>query len=56
MQLALQFMKTYPCRKAEYCWGSYEAENATAEKLYQFFGFVETGDMDGEEKIAVLKL
>ena len=34
----------------------WETGSATAEKLYQSFGFVETGDMDGEEKIAVLKL
>jgi len=27
-----------------------------AKDLYESFGFVETGDMDGEELIAVLKL
>ncbi len=27
-----------------------------ASKLYSSFGFEETGDMDGEELIAVLKL
>lgn len=51
MQLALEFMKTYLSRKAEYCRGSYEAENATAEKLYQSFGFVETGDMMEKKKL-----
>ena len=42
--------------KAEYCWLSYEPENETASRLYRSFGFVETGEMDGEERIAALKL
>ncbi len=54
--LALDFIKTYPCGKAEYCWLSYEPENTVAKRLYESFGFVETGDMDGEEIIAVLRL
>ena len=48
--------QTFPCGKAEYCWLSYEPENETASRLYRSFGFVETGEMDGEERIAVLKL
>ena len=54
--MALDFVKTFPCGKAEYCWLSYEPENQVARKLYSSFGFVETGDTDGEELIAVLKL
>ncbi len=56
VRLALEFIKTFPCGKAEYCWLSYEPENETAGRLYRSFGFVETGEMDGEERIAVLKL
>ncbi|MGP1459127.1 MAG: GNAT family N-acetyltransferase [Treponema sp.] len=56
VKLALDFIKTFPCGKAEYCWLSYEPENQVARKLYSSFGFVETGDMDGEELIAALKL
>ena len=56
VKLALDFVKTFPCGKAEYCWLSYEPENQVARKLYSSFGFVETGDMDGEELIATLKL
>ncbi len=56
VKLALDFIRTYPCGKAEYCWLSYEPENIAAKKLYASFGFKETGDMDGEEIIAVLKL
>lgn len=53
---ALDFIKTYPCGAADYCWLSYEPENRIAKELYASFGFVETGDMDGEELIAILKL
>lgn len=56
VKLALEFIRTFPCGRAECCWLSYEPENTAAEKLYHSFGFTETGDMDGEELIAVLKL
>ena len=56
VKLALNFIKTFPCGKAEYCWLSYEPENEVASRLYRSFGFVETGEMDGEELIAILKL
>lgn len=54
--LALDFIRTFPCGKAEYCWLSYEPENHIAQKLYHSFGFEETGDMDAGEWIAVLRL
>ena len=54
--LALDFIKTYPCGAADCCWLSYDPENNAARKLYTSFGFVETGEMDGEERIAILKL
>ena len=56
VRLALDFMRTFPCGKAEYCWLSYEPENETAKKLYASFGFEETGEMAGDEIVAVLKL
>lgn len=56
LQLALDFIRTFPCGKAEHCWLSYEPDNLTAKKLYHSFGFAETGDTDGNELIAVLKL
>lgn len=34
----------------------YEPEDKVARQLYRSFGFVETGEMDGKELIAVLKL
>lgn len=56
LNLALEFIRTFPCGRAEYCWLSYEPENKAARNLYRSFGFVETGEKDGEELIAVLKL
>jgi diamine N-acetyltransferase len=56
VQLALNFIKSFPCGKAEYCWLSYEPENEVARQLYRSFGFTETGELDGEELIAVLRL
>jgi diamine N-acetyltransferase len=56
VKLALDFIRTMPCGKAEYCWLSYEPENINAREIYHSFGFYETGEMDGEEIIAVLKL
>ena len=56
IQQALDFIKSMPCGCADYCWLSYEPENDIARKLYASFGFVETGDKDEGEIIAVLKL
>lgn len=58
MRLALDFIRTWPCGEADYCWLSYEPENEIARKLYQSFGFVEAKEMpEGWDEIpAVLKL
>lgn len=56
MRQILDFIASEPCGPAEYCWLSYEPENAAAKALYASFGFTETGEWDGDEIIAVLKL
>ena len=56
VRLALEFIRSFPCGKAEYCWLSYEPENDIARQLYRSFGFIETGETDGDELIAILKL
>ncbi len=56
VQLALDFIKTFPCGPAEACWVSFEPENEKAKALYHSFGFVENGEWDGDEIVAVLKL
>lgn len=56
MNLALEFVNTFPCGIAKYCWLSYESDNDIARQLYQSVGFVETDEKDGEEIVAILKL
>lgn len=56
MKRILEFIADKPCGPAAYCWLSYEPENEAAKALYASFGFQETGEWDGDEKIAVLKL
>ena len=56
VKLALDFVRSFPCGEAEYCEVSYEPENKVAAKLYRSLGFVENGEMDGDEIVAVLKL
>ena len=60
MQLALDYIRSYPCGKADICWLSYEPENEVAKKLYASFGFIEQPQWykggKGEEIPAILKL
>ena len=60
MQLALDYIRTFPCGKADTCWLSYEPENEVAKKLYTSFGFIEQPQFykgkEGEEMPAFLKL
>ncbi len=56
IKLALDFIRTWPCGKSEYCEISYEPDNTVAKALYASFGFVENGELDGDETVAVLKL
>ncbi len=56
MKLIMDYIGSEPCGPAEYCWLSYEPENERAKALYASFGFRETGEFDGDEAVAVLKL
>lgn len=53
---ALAYLNTEPCGRAPYCWLSYEPENAEARALYAAAGFVENGEMCGDEIVAVRPL
>ena len=58
LKLAVDFIRTAPCGKAEYCWLSYEPENEAARKLYLSSGFEEKPELckEDEEIPAVLRL
>ena len=56
MDLALEFISTFPCGTAKYCWLSYESDNNVARQLYTSVGFVETEEKDGEEIVAIMML
>ena len=58
MNLALDFVRTFPCGNAKYCWLSYDLENEVARNLYRSFGFEEVPSayVEGGEMPAVLKL
>ena len=55
-KLALDYIKSFPDGRANYCYLSYDPKNKVAKNLYHEFGFVETGEMDDDEIIAALKL
>ncbi len=56
MELGLDFIRTYPCGSADYCWLSYNANNGIGQGIYQSLGFELTDEKIGDEIIAVLKL
>ena len=58
VKLALDFIRTFPHGKAEYCWICYDRGNKVARKLYRSFGFEEASEMpeDRDEIPSVLKL
>ena len=57
MKLALNYIRTFPCGKADYCRLSYNPENKVARKLYHSFGFEEMKMPEGWDEVpAVLKV
>ena len=58
MQLALDYVRSFPVGEAKYCWLSYEPGNDVARNLYRSFGFVEAEKLpEGWDEIpAVLEL
>ena len=48
VDLALQFIRTFPHGKAEYCWLCYDKNNRIARELYTSMGFREIGEQDDD--------
>ena len=55
VELALEFVKTFPHGRADYCWICYDKNNEVARKLYLSMGFQEIGEQDDDIN-AVIKL
>ena len=52
----MDLIRTFPFGKAKNVWLSYEPENTHARDVYRKYGFVENGEMCGNEIIAVYAL
>ncbi len=53
---AIALIRTFPFGEAKKVWLSYEPENTRARDIYRKYGFVENGDMCGNEIVAVYEL
>ncbi|MDO3412470.1 GNAT family N-acetyltransferase [Saccharibacillus sp. CPCC 101409] len=56
MTKILEFIRTFPAGPATYCWIPYEADNLSAKRLYESFGFQDSGEIVDGEPMKVLKL
>lgn len=56
MTKALELIHTFPQGPAGRVVLCYAPENTVARALYASFGFVETGEMDGDDAVAALEL
>lgn len=53
---SLEYLKSMPCGDADYCWLCYEPENIVAKRFYLSSGFLENGEMCGDEIVSIIKL
>jgi diamine N-acetyltransferase len=56
MTKILDYIHTYPAGPAQYCWIPYKPDNIAAKKLYESFGFCDSGEIFNDESITILKL
>ena len=56
MDAVMALIRTFPFGQAQKVWLSYEPENTRAKEIYNKYGFVENGEMCGNEIIAVYDL
>jgi len=56
LDVAIALIRTFPFGESEKVWLSYEPENTRARDIYGKYGFVENGEMCGNEIVAVYEL
>lgn len=56
LAVCLDYLRRESGGRPARCWLSYTPENSAAKGLYASFGFRETGELCGEELVAVLEL
>ncbi|SDD16560.1 diamine N-acetyltransferase [Paenibacillus sp. UNCCL117] len=56
MKKILQFIRTSPAGPAYCCWIPYKPENVAAKRLYESFGFRDSGEIVENESVTVLRL
>ena len=56
LDAVMALIRTFPFGEAKKVWLSYESENTRAGDMYRKYGFVENGDMCGNEIVAVYEL
>ena len=56
IEAAIEYIRTWPCGKADCCFISCDPQNTVAKNLYARMGFRENGETDGDETVAVLPL
>ena len=56
LDAVMALIRTFPFGEAKKVWLSYEPENTRARDFYRKYGFVENGDMCGNEIVAVYEL
>ena len=56
LDAVMALIRTFPFGEAKKVWLSYEPENTRARDIYWKYGFVENGDMCGNEIVAVYEL
>ena len=56
LDAAIDLIRTFPFGEAKKVWLSYEPENTRARDMYRKYGFVENGEMCGNEIVAVYEL
>ena len=56
MDAVIALIRTFPFGEAQKVWLSYEPANTRARAIYQRYGFVENGEMCGNEIVAVFEL